>query len=57
MSYYLELIIEKKHAKGPEAPLYTSPPPMTAKKFKDLHDIKVVLYLIYHKYYDDLPHL
>lgn len=47
----------KKHAKGPEPPLYTSPLPITAKKFKDLQDIKLVLHPIYHKYYDDLPHL
>jgi hypothetical protein len=47
----------KKYVKGPEPPLYTSSQPITAKKFKDLQDIKRVLHPIHHHYYDNLPHL
>ena len=48
---------KKKFKRSRAPPLYTSPLPITAKKFKDLQHIELVLHPIYHKYYDDLLHL
>ena len=38
-------------------PLYLGPIPLSARKFKDLQDMKVVLHPSNHFFYDNLPHL
>lgn len=47
----------KPQPKEQAPPLYAGPIPITARKYQDLQDIKLVLHPNNHHYYDNLPHL